>query len=112
MRRTIAGSVAAFAAVAIALTGCGGDAGTGANPKPSPSAEKPQDTATLLGQSFKKIETESFKFTSTMKIDEVAITSEGAFDLSKKLGVMSLDLAGQEMEMRILGTDMYVEVMG
>lgn len=111
MRRTIAGGVAVFAAVAMALTGCGGN-GSDAGPKATPSAEKSQSTANLLGQSFKKIETESFRFTSTMKIDEVAITSEGAFDLSKKLGTMTLDLAGQEMEMRILGNDMYVEVVG
>ncbi|MGH3738900.1 MAG: hypothetical protein ACRDT6_25365 [Micromonosporaceae bacterium] len=112
MRRTIAAGAAVFAAVTMALTGCGGDPDPTVGGKPTPSAEKSRSAPALLAQSYRKIEGESFRFTSTMTVDDVAITTEGAFDPAGKVGTATLDLAGQEMELRILGKDMYVEVLG
>lgn len=110
MRRMLTGGVSAFAILSLALAGCAGTDTTGPGKAQQPLQQ--QDAAVLLPQSLKKIQTESFRFTSTITMDEVEITSNGAFDMADKVGVvkMGMDAAGQEMklEMRVLGDDMYM----
>lgn len=106
--RTITGGLAVFAAVSMALTGCSGGNPEATAPESTPTAEK-QDAGTLLPQSLKKIETESFKFTSTMTVDGQTIDSSGAFDMADKTGIVKLDMTeDMSIEMRIIGDDMYM----
>ncbi|MGH3727571.1 MAG: hypothetical protein ACRDTU_02335 [Micromonosporaceae bacterium] len=108
MIRTITGGLAVFAAVSMALAGCSGGGPETAGPKTTPTAEK-QDAGKLLPQSLKKIESESFKFTSTMTVEGQTIESSGAFDMAKKAGVVEVDMGkGTSLEMRIIGDDMYM----
>lgn len=110
MRRMLTGGMCAFAVLALALTGCAGTEPTGRAKAQQPLQQ--QNAAVLLPQSLKKIQTESFRFTSTITMDEVEITSSGAFDMADGVGVvkMGMDAAGQDMklEMRVLGDDMYL----
>ena len=110
MRRRIIGAVAVFAAVAIAAAGC--KSSDTARVQDGPAGAKPPAPVMVLTQSYKKIETESFKFTSTVTIDQMTVTSDGAYDLGRKVGLANMEVAGHKIQMRILDTDLYVEMMG
>ncbi|MGH3750178.1 MAG: hypothetical protein ACRDT8_22585, partial [Micromonosporaceae bacterium] len=108
MRRTIAGSVAALAAAAVVLTGCSGGssvddsqaAGGGSH------ADHPDG---MVVQAYKNIEAESFRFTSTMKVDDRTVSSTGAFDVAEKVGKTNVTMPhGQALKVRMLGEDMYM----
>jgi hypothetical protein len=107
----LTGGVSAFAVLLFALAGCSG-ADTVTSEKADPTVQQ-QDAATLIPQSLKKIQSESFRFTSTMTMDDVEIKGSGAFDMASKVGLVKLDMGaatGQDMklEMRVLGDDMYM----
>jgi hypothetical protein len=111
MRRILTGGVSAFAVLSFALAGCSGT-DTAAPEKAEPTARQ-IDAATLLPQSLRKLQDESFRFTSTITMDGVEIKGSGAFDMAKKVGLVKMDMgatAGEAMalEMRVLGDDMYM----
>jgi hypothetical protein len=107
----LTGGVPAFAILSFALAGCAGT-GTVATEREQPTVQQ-RDAGTLVPQSLKNISAESFRFTSTITMDGVEITSRGAFDMAEKVGVVKLRMGadtGQDMtlEMRVLGEDMYL----
>jgi hypothetical protein len=107
----LTGGVSAFAVLSLALAGCSG-ADTATPGRAGPTVEQ-QNAATLLPQSLKKLQAESFRFTSSITMDEVEIKGSGAFDMTRKVGLVKMDMGaatGRDMklEMRVLGDDMYM----
>jgi hypothetical protein len=107
MRRRISLAVVGFAAVAIVATGC--KSSDTARLQERPPEAKP---VTVLAESYKKIEAHSFKFTSTVTIDEMTVISDGAYDLARKVGLANVEFAGHKIQMRIFDHDLYIEMMG